>query len=74
MGELVVFPYRVCADVIDGVVTKCMNARAKTRSKGIEICLMYIEIEKGDAVIVRKKIGKNQQKFHLIHRKYFWPV
>ncbi|XP_065835694.1 cytoskeleton-associated protein 5-like isoform X2 [Oscarella lobularis] len=53
---------RVCADVIDGVVTKCMNARAKTRSKGIEICLMYIEIEKGDAVIEVLLAGlKNKQ-------------
>ena len=33
-----------------GVVTKCMNARPKTKQKGIDICMMYLEVEKQEAV------------------------
>lgn len=43
---------RIASDVISGVVVKCLNARPKTKDLGINICLMYIEIEKQDVVIV----------------------
>ena len=46
---------RVAGDVIAGVITKCLNARPKTKEKGIEIILMYIEVEKQDVVQVRDK-------------------
>ena len=39
--------------MISGVVAKCLNARPKTREKGMEIILMYVEIEKQDIVQVR---------------------
>ncbi|CAB3992122.1 cytoskeleton-associated 5-like, partial [Paramuricea clavata] len=38
------------ADVVAGVVTKCLNARPKTKQKGIDIGMMYLEIEKQEAV------------------------
>ncbi|CAH3193251.1 unnamed protein product, partial [Porites evermanni] len=41
---------RVAGDIIAGVITKCLNARPKTKEKGIEIILMYIEVEKQDVV------------------------
>lgn len=42
---------RICADVISGVIAKCLGApRQKTRDKGIEIVLLFIEIEKPDIV------------------------
>ncbi|KAJ7391009.1 hypothetical protein OS493_021029 [Desmophyllum pertusum] len=41
---------RVAGDVIAGAVTKCLNARPKTKEKGINIILMYIEVEKQDVV------------------------
>ncbi|XP_078348745.1 cytoskeleton-associated protein 5-like isoform X2 [Oculina patagonica] len=41
---------RVAGDIIAGVVTKCLNARPKTKEKGIDIILMYIEVEKQDVV------------------------
>ena len=43
---------RICSEVIAGVVTKCLNARPKTKELGISVCLMYIEIEKQDIVLV----------------------
>ena len=43
---------RVCADVVTGIVTKCLNARAKTKEAAISVCLMYIEIEKQEIVQV----------------------
>ena len=46
---------RVAGDVIAGVITKCLNARPKTKEKGIEIILMYIVVEKQDVVQVRDK-------------------
>ena len=42
--------FRAAADVVAGVVTKCMNARPKTKQKGMEICMMYLEVEKQEAV------------------------
>ncbi|VDI52331.1 cytoskeleton-associated protein 5 [Mytilus galloprovincialis] len=42
---------RVTADVVSGVIAKCLGApRQKTKDKGIEIVLMFIEIEKPDVV------------------------
>ncbi|KAK3102168.1 hypothetical protein FSP39_009299 [Pinctada imbricata] len=42
---------RVCQDVVNGVITKCLNAsKQKTKDKGIEIVMVYIEIEKQDIV------------------------
>ena len=38
--------------MIAGIVTKCLNARAKTKEAAISVCLMYIEIEKQDIVQV----------------------
>ena len=43
---------RVCADVVAGIVTKCLNARAKTKEAAISVCLMYIETEKHEIVQV----------------------
>lgn len=44
--------FRTCADVVAGVVTKCLNARAKTKDGGIAVCLMYVEIEQQAVVQV----------------------
>nr|VZI25513.1 unnamed protein product [Spirometra erinaceieuropaei] len=42
----------VASDVCSGIVNKCLNStRAKTKEKGIEILLLYIELEKGDGVV-----------------------
>ena len=47
------FSTRVCHDVVNGVITKCLNAsKQKTKDKGIEIIMIYIEIEKQDIVQV----------------------
>ncbi|XP_062513637.1 cytoskeleton-associated protein 5-like isoform X2 [Corticium candelabrum] len=42
---------RVCADVVAGVVVKCLNARPKSKSKGMAICLSYIEIEQAAVTV-----------------------
>jgi len=44
--------YRVAGDVISGCILKCFNARPKTKEKGIEIVMMYVEVEKQDIVQV----------------------
>ena len=49
----------MAGDVIAGVVTKCLNARPKTKEKGINIILMYIEVEKQDVVQVSGKLPNN---------------
>ena len=43
---------RVVGDVMAGVVTKCLNARPKTKEASVNICLMCIEIEKQEVVQV----------------------
>lgn len=48
-----------------GIVSKCMNAsRPKTKEKGIEILLYYIELEKTDVVLeeVLKGLSAKQPK------------
>lgn len=47
-----IYSTRVCADVVAGIVTKCLNARAKTKEAAISVCLMYVEIEKQEIVQV----------------------
>lgn len=39
--------------MITGIVTKCLNARPKTKEMGVAVCLMYVETEKQDIVLVR---------------------
>ncbi|XP_035673395.1 cytoskeleton-associated protein 5-like isoform X4 [Branchiostoma floridae] len=47
---------KTAGEVIPGIVTKVLNARPKTKEKGMEICMMYIEIERQD--IVQEEIMK----------------
>ncbi|CRK99142.1 CLUMA_CG012503, isoform A [Clunio marinus] len=43
---------KTVGEVISGIVTKCLGApKAKTKELGIQIALMYIEIEKHEVVI-----------------------
>ena len=44
-------------------MTKCLNARPKTKEKGIDIILMYIEVEKQDVVQVREALVLMQSQF-----------
>ena len=46
------FSFRCCGDVVSGIVTKVLNARPKSKQLGIDICLMYVENEKQDVVVV----------------------
>lgn len=39
--------------MVAGIVTKCLNARLKTKDMGVAVCLMYVETEKQDIVLVR---------------------
>lgn len=45
--------FRTTSEACSGVITKCLNSsRSKTKEKGIEILMMYIEIEKQEIVQV----------------------
>lgn len=49
------FLRRVCSDVVNGIVAKCLNAsKQKTKEKGIEIIMLFIEAEKPDVVQVAR--------------------
>lgn len=41
---------RSAGEVLPGLISKCLNARAKTKDKAIEIIMMYIEAEKQELV------------------------
>ena len=45
-------PSRVSSDVVSGLVTKAFNGKPKVKQAALDICLMYIEIEKHDVVQV----------------------
>ena len=47
------------------MVTKCLNARPKTKELGINVCLMFIEIEKQDVVIVSHSIDHESCDCHV---------
>ena len=49
--------------MVAGVVTKCLNARPKTKELAINVCLMFIEIEKQDVVVVSQS-GYYQFRSH----------
>ena len=71
--NIVLSLYRTAGEVCSGVVTKCLNAsRAKTKERGIEILLMYIEIEKQETVVVRQlfltQLNKNDAPLFLTHQ------
>ena len=42
----------MCSDVVSGIVTKVLNGKPKLKQLGMDICLMYIENEKQDVVMV----------------------
>eukprot|EP00795_Rhopilema_esculentum_P011233 gene11233-21420_t len=42
---------KVCSDVVSGVVTKVLNSKPKLKQLGMDICLMYIELEKQEVVM-----------------------
>ena len=41
---------RTAGEVLPGIISKCLNARPKTREKAFEIILMYIEVERHEVV------------------------
>lgn len=46
------FAGKTVGDVMNGIVTKCLGApKAKTKDLGMQVALMYVEIEKHEAVI-----------------------
>ena len=47
---------RICSDIVAGVVTKCLNARPKTKEASIQVCLMCVEIEQHAIVQVSLSI------------------
>ena len=47
---------RCCSDVVTGIIAKVMTARPKSKQLGIDILLMFIEIEKQDVVMVKIRI------------------
>ena len=42
--------FRTCGEVISGIVMKCFNTKPRLRELGIEVCLMYVEIDKNELV------------------------
>lgn len=53
---------KTVGDVMTGIVTKCLGApKAKTKDLGMQIALMYIEIEKHDAVVEELVKGFDQK-------------
>ncbi|KAL7034400.1 hypothetical protein ACKWTF_007947 [Chironomus riparius] len=53
---------RTVGEVISGIVTKCLGApKMKTKDLGMQIALMYIEIEKHEAVIEELIKGFDQK-------------
>lgn len=53
---------KTVGEVISGIVTKCLGApKAKTKDLGIQIALMYIEIEKHESVIEELIKGFDQK-------------
>ena len=44
-------PFRIAGDIVAGVVTKCLNARPKTKEAAIQVCLMCVEIEQQEVVL-----------------------
>lgn len=56
------FANKTVGDVISGIVTKCLGApKAKTKDLGMQVALMYVEIEKHDAVIDELVKGFDQK-------------
>ncbi|XP_014669251.1 PREDICTED: cytoskeleton-associated protein 5-like [Priapulus caudatus] len=42
---------KTVGEVISGIVAKCLNARARTKEKGQEVIMIYIELEKHELVM-----------------------
>ena len=42
--------FRTCVEVVSGVVSKCFNTKPRLREAGMEVCLMYVEIDKNEQV------------------------
>ena len=51
-----ILAHRICSDVVAGVVTKCLNARPKTKEASIQVCLMCVEIEQHAVVQVSQVV------------------
>ncbi|GAU87486.1 hypothetical protein RvY_00320-2 [Ramazzottius varieornatus] len=42
---------KVCSDVVAAIIGKCFTARQKQKEKGVDIILLYFEIEKQEATL-----------------------
>ena len=41
---------RTCTEVVSGISAKCFNTKPRLREAGMEVCLMYVEIDKNEHV------------------------
>merc|ERR1739838_615471 len=53
---------KTCSEVLAGIVKKCFNSKPKTKETAINLCLMYIEIDKQETVFEELLTGfENKQ-------------
>lgn len=59
---------RTVGEVMSGIVTKCLGApKAKTKDLGMQVALMFVEIEKHDAVIEELIKGFDQKNPKIVY-------
>ena len=59
--------FRTCAEVISGIVSKCFNTKPRLRESGIEVCLMYIEIDKNELAQEEIMKGFDNKQPKIVH-------
>ncbi|XP_047135598.1 cytoskeleton-associated protein 5 isoform X1 [Hydra vulgaris] len=52
---------KCCSDVVTGIISKVLTARPKSKQLGVDILLMFIEIEKQDVVMEELVNGFSQK-------------
>nr|CAB3231403.1 cytoskeleton-associated protein 5-like [Phallusia mammillata] len=54
-------------EVISGILAKCFNSKPKLREMGIEVCVMYIEIDKNELAIEELLKGLSNKQPKIVH-------
>jgi len=53
---------KVATGVVDGIILKCFNSKAKTRQNGTELCLQFLEHEKAEDVVASLLTGSSNKQ------------
>uniref|UniRef100_H2Z394 TOG domain-containing protein n=1 Tax=Ciona savignyi TaxID=51511 RepID=H2Z394_CIOSA len=58
---------KTSGEVVSGIISKCFNSKPRLRELGIQVCLMYVEIDRNEQVMEEALKGLENKQPKVVH-------